>query len=147
MAITLTYNDIKKKAKVSGWKNIYEFEIFYIRYLNETLADRLYYTNKEGIEVTFDSIDHHPVLHEYEVWMAGYVVQGGSAGPELLGKAKARNFAQACDIIMCKKHLEYIEKINRPEYREYTGRHKWDYNPHELSNWACKLYWSEDLVK
>lgn len=147
MAITTNFKQVREKFNPSYWNSIDEFEQYFLRRIQETMADRNYYTDRNGIEIKIDFIDHHPNLHEYEVWCEGYRATGESATAQLLGKTFARNFAQACDIVMCKNHLSWIEKVNNPEYKEYNPPQKWSYDPHKLSDWACALYWSKELAE
>ena len=96
MAITTNFQIIQKEFNPQYWKSIDEFEEYYLRRIQETMADRNYYTDRNGFERRIDFINHHPELKEYEVWCEGYAATGESAGASLVGKAMARNFAQAC---------------------------------------------------
>lgn len=147
MAISTNFNQIKEKFNPRYFDSIDEFEEYYLRRIQETMSDRNYYTDRNGIERQIDFINHFPELKEYEVWMEGYAATGESSNATLLGKVFARNFAQACDIVMCKTHLEWIEEVNNPNYKEYCPPRTWDYSPHELSVWGCRLYWSEKLAR
>lgn len=144
MAITLTFEEIKKNI-IPRW-GVDEFEEYYLRRIQETQADRIYYIDRDGFERQIDFIDHHPELKEYEIWMEGYAATGERSGAHLVGKAFARNFAQACDIVMCKNHLEWIKTVNDPTNKEYNPPRTWDYDPNRLSVWGCGLYWSEKLA-
>ena len=147
MAISTNYEEVKAKYNSRFWDSIDEFEEYYLRELSEKLADRNYYTDRNGVQREIDAINYHPKLKEYEVWMSGYAVTGESAGAHLVGKTKARNFAQACHILMCEQKLEYIKEQNNPDYKEYCTPGRWDYDPVKLSCWNCKLYWSEKLAR
>lgn len=146
MAITTDFKIIQKEFNPQYWKSIDDFEEYYLRRIQETMADRNYYTDRYGIEIKIDSINHHPELKEYEVWCEGYVATGEGAGASLVGKTLARNFAQACDIVMCKNHLAWINKVNNPYYKGYCPPSKWSYDPNILSDWGCRLYWSKELA-
>lgn len=146
MAITTSFENIKKEFNASYW-SIDEYEEYYLRRIQETRADRNYYTDRNGVEREINFIDHHPELKEYEVWSSGYMATGERATASLVGKTLARNFAQACDIVMCKQHLAWIEKVNKPDYKEYNPPSKWSYDPHKLTDWACGLYWNEHLAR
>ena len=148
MAIVTSFaKDVLPNFSSSYWDSVDEYEDYYLRRISETTADRNYYTDRNGIERKINFIDNHPSLKEYEVWISGYAATGESATASLVGKAFARNFAQACDILMCRLHLEWIEKVNSPDYKEYCPPRKWDYDPHKLSDWARGLYWSEKLAR
>lgn len=147
MAITTSYDWIKEKFNPSYWKNIEEFEEFRLRWISETRQDTNYYTDKNGVERAIQPINHFPKLKEYEVWMEGFAATGESSGASLQGKAMARNFGQACHIVMCTTQLKYIEKQNDPNNKDYVNASRWDYNPNEFSYWGCGLYWSEALAK
>ncbi len=147
MAITTSFTGIQKEFNPQYWKSIDDFEEYYLRRIQETMADRNYYTDRNGVERQIDFINHFPELKEYEVWMEGYAATGESSDATLVGKAFARNFAQACDIVMCKNHLAWIEKVNLPDYKEYCPPSKWSYDPSRLSDWGCRLYWSEELAR
>ena len=147
MAISTSFQDVREIYRPQYWKSLEEFEEYYLRNLSETLADTNYYTNRHGVEVKINPINHFPKLKEYEVWMEGFSATGQSAGASLVGKAKARNFAQACHIVMCKQHLEFMEEENQPTYKHYSTPGRWDYDPSRLTYWGCQLYWSEELAK
>jgi len=146
MAISTNYDTVKKEYNPEKWKSIDEFEAFYLREIQETTSDWNYYTNKCGEEITIEPIKHHPELKEYEVWMEGYAATGESGGAQLIGKTKAQNFAQACHIVMCEQKLNEIKEENNPSNTEYCDPCRWDYSPHQLSYWACKLFWSKELA-
>lgn len=147
MAISTNYNDIKEKYNPKYWESIEQFEKFFLQEIAETRPDNNYYTDKNGEERIISPINHHPELKEYEVWMEGYgAIEEGSKAC-LIGKAKARNFAQACHIVMSEENLKNIKRENRPDYKGYPSLGRWDYDPKRLSFWACKLYWSEELAR
>ena len=77
MAISTTFQEIEKKFKsfkLKEWKSIEEYEEYYLRDLSERLADKNYYTDKEGVEREIPPINHFPELKEYEVWIEGYCI-------------------------------------------------------------------------
>jgi len=150
MAISTTFQEIEKKFKSfkhKEWKSIEEYEEYYLRDLSERLADKNYYTDKEGVEREIPATNHFPELKEYEIWMEGYSITGQSEEAKMLGKVKARSFAQACHILMCKDHLDWMEKINQPTFKEFANPNRWDYDPSRLTYWGCGLYWSEKLAR
>lgn len=147
MAISTTFKDVQEEFNPQYWKSIDEFEEFYLWRLSEKLADTNYYTDRNGVEVKIQPVNHYPELQEYEVWMPGYQATGDSANAHLVGKVKARNFAQACHILMCKQKLENIEKENALYNRDYVTSGRWDYDPSTLSYGACPLYRSEELAR
>lgn len=140
MAITTSFEQLKQKFNPNYWSSIDEFEEYFLQNLSEKLPDTNYYTDRNGIERTIKPIDHYPELKEYEVWVEGYAATGESGGASLVGKARARNFAQACHIVMCNRYLKSY-KLER----DTPGR--WDYDPSRLSYWGCGLFWSEYLAK
>ena len=149
MAISTTFQDIEKKFKSfksKKWKSIDKFEEYYLRDLSERLFQTNYYTDKEGVKRTIPPINHFPELKEYEVWIEGYCTEGESEEASMLGKVKARSFAQACHILMCKNHLDWMEKINQPTFKEFANPNRWDYDPSRLTYWGCKLFWSKELA-
>lgn len=105
MAITLNFADIQKKHD-HNWGTIDDFENYHLRVIQETRPDRIHYTDRYGNEHEIDHIDNFPKLKKYQVWCEGYASNDEGSGATLLGKAYARNFAQACDIVMCTNHLE-----------------------------------------
>lgn len=147
MAITTSFTEIQKKFNPKHWESIDDFENYYLRRIQETLADRNYYTDRYGVEIQIDFINHFPELKEYEVWSGGYAATCEIYEASLIGKAFARNFVQACDIVMCKNHLAWIEMVNSPDYKGYCPPSKWNYDPNRLSDLGCKLYWSEELAR
>ena len=140
MAITTNFQLLKEKFNPNYWESIDEFEEYYLQNLSEKLPDTNYYTDRTGVERTIKPIDHYPQLKEYEVWMEGYAATGESDSATLIGTARARNFAQACHIVMCNKYLS-----NYKLERHAPGR--WDYDPSKLSYWGCQLFWNEKLAK
>lgn len=146
MAISTSFQEVKQKFNPRYWKSIDDFEEYFLRRIQETQADRNYYTDRNGVEKQIDHINHFPELKEYEVWSEGFAATGQSASATLLGKAFARNFAQACDIVMCKNHLKRIEEVNSPDYQGYCPPNTWDYDPRKLSDWGCELFWSKELA-
>lgn len=146
MAISTSFSEVKDKFNPGYWKDIYEFEKWWLTEISERLGDTNYYTNEEGLEITIPPVNHHPELKEYEVWMEGYAATGESGCAHLVGKTFARNFAQACHIVMCKRFLEWADKENKPSYKQYCTPGRWDYDPRNLSSWGCKLYWSQELA-
>ena len=146
MAISTTFEEIEKKFNSKKWKSIKEFEKYYLRDLSERLSQINYYTDKEGVKRTIPPVDHYLKLKEYDVWAEGYTVTGYSQKASWIGKVKARNFAQACHILMCRRYLEEIEIKNRPTYGKFPESGRWDYDPDRLTYWGCKLFWSEELA-
>jgi len=146
MAISTTYDEIGKKFNPRMWDNVDEFVEFYLLRLSEKNADTNYYTDKNGEEQVIPPINHYPELKEYEVWMTGFAATGQSAKAHLLGKAKARNFAEACHKVVCEKYLENIKETESDPKTQY-GIGRWDYNGNELTYWGCELYWSEELAR
>lgn len=102
MAISLTINDVKEKYIPKYWSSFGEFENYYLQSIRETRADTIYYTGKSGVEEKLPPINHFPELKEYEIWEEGYAATGESGTAHLVGKVMARNFGQACHIVMCK---------------------------------------------
>jgi len=147
MGITTSFKEIQSLFNPQYWSSIDEFEEYYLRRIQETCADRNYYTDRNGVEREIDFINHHPELKEYEVWSEGFSITGQEGNALLLGKAFARNFQQACDIVMCKSHLQFIEEVNKPDCTEYCPPRTWDYNPRQLTDWVCALYWSKELAE
>lgn len=147
MAITIKYETIKDRFNPEKWDSIEEYEQYYLHSRSETQSHTNYYSDKNAVERIISPVNHHPELKEYEVWESGWAATGGSGEAKLIGKAKARNFAQACHIVQCKRYLENVEEQNNPEYKEYTTPGRWDYNPRELTYWGCGLYWSEELAR
>ena len=149
MAVTLGWHDILEKYdKVKQyWEDVDEFERFYLRYLQETIADRIYYKNSLEQEVYLDPIDWFPELKEYQIWCEGFRATGQSGKAHLVGTAPARNFRQACNMVMCIQYMANIEKVNSPDWVEAGSQGRWDYNPNALTYWGCSLSWSEKIAR
>lgn len=147
MAISTNFTQVEKQFRSRYWESIKEFERYFLDRISETTIDTNYYTTKEGLEIKIPPINHHPELKEYEVWMEGYAATGESGTASLLGKVKARNFAQACHIIECEAHLKWMKEINEPDYTQYVDAARWDYDPHQLRIWNCGLFWSKELAQ
>ena len=79
--------------------------------------------------------------------MTGFAATGQRQGASLLGKAKARNFGQACHIVMCQDKLDWIKKENDPNNKDYVTPARWDYDPTKFSYWGCGLCWDEKVAR
>lgn len=60
MAITTSFTGIQKEFNPQYWKSIDDFEEYYLRRIQETMADRNYYTDRNGVERQIDFINHFP---------------------------------------------------------------------------------------
>ena len=81
-------------------------------------------------------------LKEYEVWMEGYRATGEYGTASLWGKSIARSFEEACHKIACENYLKRTKEDETNPYKNF-GIGRWDYDPHKLTYWACKLYETE----
>jgi hypothetical protein len=146
MSISLSYRELAKghgsymKMSLDEWVDMKLT-------MHRERGEFIDYTDKDGKETRLERIDHHPELKEYEVWCEGYAATGEHGTAHLYGKVMARNFAQACDIIMCKKLLDYEEGCNAPDNQQYYGPHHWSYDTNRLSVWGCSLYPREDWAR
>ena len=147
MSIKNNYENVKKAFNTKKWDTIKDFEMYFLRRLSESTSDRVYYTDEYNRETYIDAVDNHPILKEYEVWSEGYAATGEDGGAYLVGKVYARNFAQACHIVMCKDYIKHVDIENKSSNNDYCTPSRWDYNPNELSCWGCSLYWSEELAR
>ncbi len=147
MAISTSFKDVLRTFNTTYWSSINEFEQFFLQDIAERQSDTNYYTDKAGVLRIIEPINHHPILKKYEVWVSGYAATGGSSGASLWGEAMARNFAQACHIVVCKSFLEHTGRINDPSYKQYTTPGRWDYDPSRLTYWGCRFYWNEELAR
>jgi hypothetical protein len=75
-------------------------------------------------------------LKKFEVWMEGYAATGEREAAYKAGEVEARNFQEACHVLMCKQYLEYIKK-------DWTKPGRWDYDPKNLTYWSRQLYDNE----
>lgn len=132
MAISVNYNDIKHKV---DW---------YLQWLRETRLDTVYYTDESGIETKLPPIVYDEP-REYEVWAEGYIATGEDAGPTLLGKAMARNFGQACHIVMASRYLAQAKKEIEEQHKRLESV-RWDYEPYRFTHWGLRLFWNEQLA-
>lgn len=151
MAIERYYNSVKEKYIPEYWDSFEEFEEYYLIRVSETSDQTNHYTNKEGVVIPIKPINHFPELKEYEVWSEGYCTTGQDGTALFHGKAKARNFGQACHIVMCTEKLKHIAKQNNPNnppnpLMEDCHGSRWDYNPSKFNVWSCGLYWSKELA-
>lgn len=146
MAITTSYRDIVSKYDPRRFPTIEAFEEYHLRWLAETRQDTNYYTDANGVERKIPPVNHHPELKEYEVWREGYAATGEHSGASLLGRVQARNFRQACHILMCTRYLQQSHEANKPEYSEYYNT-DWCYDPNKLTDWGCHLYWDEKQAR
>lgn len=147
MAFSTTFERVKEKFNNKYWDSIEDFEEYYLTNIQEVSVDTHFYTGRDGVEREIKPTNHFPKLKEYEVWSEGYSSTGCHSNANLLGKAFARNFRQACDIVMCKRHLEYINKNNTDGAIQCGTYDGWSYDTKTLSDWNCKLYWSEELAR
>ena len=146
MGIEIKLENIEKEFDSRKWDSFEEFEEYYLQHFAER-GEYIFYKDKNGVDHDIKPVNHHPELKEYEVWEEGYCATGGKSGAQLLGKVKARNFAQACHVIMCQRYLQHVEKENSPEKTGYVRAGRWDYDPSNLSSWGCRLFWSEKLAR
>lgn len=147
MAISTNYEQMKQGYN-SRFGSLEDYEKYYLLKISEQGSFyHNYYTNKDGVEEHIPPVDHHPQLKEYEVWCEGYAATGESGSATLLGKAYARNFTQACHIVMCTNFLLNAQEVNDPNGKKYTDIGRWDYDPSKLSYWGCKLFWSKELAQ
>jgi hypothetical protein len=143
MAVTIHEEDLKEdyKSVFQYWDDFLEYRNFRILRLQET-GNHVYYEPKKGPHETYLPFCHSPELKEYQVWMEGYQETGVSMVASLWGKAKARNFAEACHKVACANYLKSIKLEETKEKLNYTAG-RWDYDPARLTYWGCNLYWNE----
>ncbi len=146
MCISLSYANFARDYRPNSKQTIDEYVEMRLTMSMER-GDYIDFTDKNGVEKRLERVDNHPVLKEYEVWMEGYAATGERGDAHLAGKAFARNFKQACDIVMCRTHLEHIEKENAPDSKEYHSPYGWSYDPSCLSYWGCSLFPREDWAR
>jgi hypothetical protein len=149
MAINLTARELLRNydSLQNDWKSFKEYESFYIRRIQETRPDTIFYVDRMGKAITYTPINHHPKLMKYEVWMEGYSATGEHEGAVLLGKVEARNFAQACHIIVATAFLQQTQNINDPEFTGWCDPGRWDYDAGGPSIWGRRLFWNEKLAR
>lgn len=115
------------------------------------VQERIQYLTERGKFVYFDGKRYDPVNHfplkEYEVWMEGYSTTGEHQKAHLVGRVKARNFAQACHKLMCQNKLAEIDRENASGSTGYKDYGRWDYDPGRLSVWGMKLHWNEEMAR
>jgi hypothetical protein len=147
MAITTTFNFVNEKYQhqKKHWNSFEEFEEYFLQEIAEK-GEWNYYKDKTGVERQIPKVDHFPVLKEYEVWMEGYRATGEEGPAHLVGRTHARNFRQACNIIMCTQYLRRVTEENNPAFKGYAEK-DWCYNPSNLSFWGCGLYMDEKRAK
>src|ERR1700743_2527239 len=141
MAISTNYRDVEKQyhqeEKERYFSSIDEYEGFYLQSISER-GEYNYYTDKSGKEKCIDPVDHFPELKEYEVWSEVYRATGKSGSAHLHGKTLARNFKQACHIVMAYNYLKFIEENeNKPGVGKGYGIGRWDYDPSRLTYSRC----------
>lgn len=146
MAISLSFSDLLRKYEPVEhlWNDIDAFEAFYLRYLREIRSDRIYYTNVIEQELVLEPVDHYPKLHRYAVWQEGFAITGQQAKASLLGHATARNFRQACNMLMATLYLQQVEKDLQHAEFDYGA---WNYDPNVLTFWGCALVWDEEIAR
>ncbi len=146
MAISMSFNRVMEefKGQEKFWKSIDEFEEYYLKRISETSDQTNWYTDRSGKERPIKPVWHNPPI-EYEVWTEGYIATGPDAPAQLLGRANANNFAQACDLVMCYSRIQYITQLHE------TGSHvthgTWDYDTRKLSSYGCEFHWNEELAR
>lgn len=144
----MKYHTMKNDFRSNSWESLDEYIEYRLLDFREKRQDTIYYTDKDNVEHTLPPINHFPELKEYEVWLGGYRATGESATASLMGTVKARNWGQACHIIMCQEKLKWIkEKENNPEHKGYVEPGRWDYDPTAFTYWACGLFWSEEVAR
>ena len=131
---------VKSQFNPSHWKSIDDYEVFYLKYIQETYDGFNYYTERKGTEVKIPPENHYPELKEYEVWV------NLNQDIKFLGKTYAKNFKEACEIVYHENRMSYFLKI-----RDYISlclkNTKEEYIFENLYRIGCKLYWSEELAR
>lgn len=147
MAISTSYDRFIKDFNPNHWKSIEEFiEYKLLRISEQGSFYHNYYTDENGIETHIPPIDHFPKLKEYEIWCEGYRATGESEEASLMGKVLARNFTQACHLLMCQRFIDSQVEINSPNCTKNFDIGRWDYDPSKLRYWNCGLFWSKELA-
>lgn len=147
MPYKTNYDLVIKSFNPKLWKTVMEYEQFILEFLAETRFDVNQYTHQDGTIVEYQPVNHFPVLKKYEVWMEGFTTNVKSQGAMFLGSVDARNFAQACHMVLCRDFLVNNMNQNKKNFKGEVKPGVWDYDPVKFTFWGCQLYWSESLAK
>ena len=146
----LTMNFRQVELVYKHWESVFstiaEFEEVFLMELSERLPEQFTYTDKNGEVRTLQPIDHYPNLRIYEVWEKAFICKGKEVKAKLHGQAKARNFTQACHIVMCERFLHFAAMKNDVDHGEFSTSVFWPYNPNQLTYNGRKLYSCEKMA-
>ncbi len=144
----MNYRQVELEYK--HWKSVFstiaEFEEVLLLELSERLQEQFTYTDKYGEVRILQPIDHYPNLRIYEVWEKAFMCKRKAVKAKLHGQAKARNFTQACHIVMCERFLHFSAMKNDVDYGEFSTSVFWPYNPNQLTYDGRKLYSCEKMA-
>ncbi len=145
---TMNYHQVELVFK--QWEGVFstisEFEEVFLLELSERLQEQFTYSDKYGEVRTIKPIDHYPNLQIYEVWEKAFMCKGKEVKAKLHGQAKARNFTQACHIVMCENFLHFAAMKNDVDHGEFSRSVFWSYNPLQLTYNGRKLYSCEKMA-
>lgn len=148
MKLITTYEQVEKTFNPRIFRSLEEYEAYFLQRFSETRFTVNHYTNKAGEQIKVEPVNHFPKLKKYSVWMEGFNLSNGqNSGAKMLGEVKARNFAQACHLLMCRDYIESNMAENAKGFKGEAGIGRWDYDPSRLQFWGCNLHWSEELAK
>lgn len=143
MAVTVKMLEVQNEyERVSEyWGSFLEYKDFRLKRLAES-GHYVYYDDHQDQDQPIEPVNHWEDLKEYEVWMEGHIATGDRSNAHLWGKAKARNFAEACHKVACANYLKNIKKDEVDPKMQY-GLGRWDYDPASLTYWGCNLFDNE----
>lgn len=146
--VKINYSQIE--AYYPYWADVYkeidDFEKYFLEEIAERITEKVVYT-KGDKTVILEPADHYPSLKTYSIFEAGYIQGDTTTEPIFLGSVKARNFAQACHILMCKKYLEAAELKNDTDQPEGSEPFYFRYDPIYLTFRDNKLCSSIESAK
>lgn len=79
-------------------------------------------------------------MKEYEIWIEGYVISGGSSKASFIGKCEGKDFENACNnFVYPEDIIGYVGFEQKPEVFIEKGS-KLRLDKDGLSIWGCRLF-------
>lgn len=147
--VKLSFEQVQ--AYYAYWTNEYSsvelFEEYFLMEVSERTLNDVEYTDAEGNVRIIKAVDHYPALRLYSVWEAAHIEDNVEHPPVYHGDVQARNFQQACHILMAEKYLDAAKLKNDVNEPEGLKCIQWPYDPLHLTYRGNKLYQTEKSAR
>ena len=129
------------------YSNIDLFEEYFLMEISERVMSVVEYTDRDGNKRNINPVDHYPALKTYSVWEGAHYQDNVEMPPVYHGDIQARNFQQACHILMAEKYMEAAKLKNDVNEPEGLKCIEWPYDPKHLTYNGNKLYQIQKAAK